>query len=81
MVARPEQKRGVIRGWVSAEEREHDVSNVFSRQPATAGASPDLKAECPLCAKRWGNRPGMPKPDLMDYQIKQLVAYFLSLYK
>jgi mono/diheme cytochrome c family protein len=24
---------------------------------------------------------GMPKPELSDYQIKQLVAYFLSLYK
>jgi cytochrome c553 len=24
---------------------------------------------------------GMPNPDLMDYQIKQIVAYFLSLYK
>jgi mono/diheme cytochrome c family protein len=24
---------------------------------------------------------GMPSPDLMDYQIKQIVAYFLSLYK
>jgi mono/diheme cytochrome c family protein len=23
---------------------------------------------------------GMPNPDLMDYQIKQIVAYFLSLY-
>jgi mono/diheme cytochrome c family protein len=24
---------------------------------------------------------GMPNPDLVDYQIKQIVAYFLSLYK
>jgi hypothetical protein len=24
---------------------------------------------------------GMPNPDLMDYQIKEIVAYFLSLYK
>jgi len=27
------------------------------------------------------NPQGMPNPDLMDYQIKQIVAYFLSLYK
>jgi len=27
------------------------------------------------------NPVGMPNPDLMDYQIKQIVAYFLSLYK
>jgi mono/diheme cytochrome c family protein len=24
---------------------------------------------------------GMPKPELMDYQIKEIVAYFISLYK
>jgi hypothetical protein len=31
----------------------------------------------------WGldNPLGMPHPELMDYQIKQIVAYFLSLYK
>jgi mono/diheme cytochrome c family protein len=31
----------------------------------------------------WGldNPLGMPNPELMDYQIKQIVAYFLSLYK
>jgi len=31
----------------------------------------------------WGldNPKGMPNPDLMDYQIKQIVAYFLSLYR
>jgi len=27
------------------------------------------------------NPQGMPNPDFMDYQIKQIVAYFLSLYK
>lgn len=27
------------------------------------------------------NPQGMPNPDFMDYQIKQVVAYFLSLYK
>jgi len=27
------------------------------------------------------NLQGMPNPDLMDYQIKQIVAYFLTLYK
>ncbi len=27
------------------------------------------------------NPQGMPNPDLMDYQIKEVVAYFLSLYK
>jgi hypothetical protein len=27
------------------------------------------------------NPQGMPNPELMDYQIKQIVAYFLSLYK
>jgi len=27
------------------------------------------------------NPQGMSNPDLMDYQIKELVAYFLSLYK
>jgi mono/diheme cytochrome c family protein len=31
----------------------------------------------------WGldNPLGMPHPDLTDYQIEQIVAYFLSLYK
>lgn len=27
------------------------------------------------------NPNGMPRSDLMDYQVKQIVAYFLSLYK
>jgi hypothetical protein len=27
------------------------------------------------------NPKGMPNIDLMDYQIKEIVAYFLSLYK
>jgi mono/diheme cytochrome c family protein len=27
------------------------------------------------------NPQGMPNPELMDYQIKEIVAYFMSLYK
>ena len=36
-----------------------------------------------LKTTHWGldNPKGMPNPDLMDYQIKEIVAYFLSLYK
>lgn len=31
--------------------------------------------------RRLDNPQGMPNHDFMDYQIKQVVAYFLSLYK
>jgi mono/diheme cytochrome c family protein len=36
-----------------------------------------------LKTTHWGlaNPKGMPNPDLMDYQVKEIVAYFLSLYK
>jgi mono/diheme cytochrome c family protein len=36
-----------------------------------------------LKTTHWGfaNPKGMPNPDLTDYQIKEIVAYFLSLYK